>query len=329
MAILIQGMRRSGTTILYDALLEDPDLHCFYEPLREDKETPGGGSDARESDPFTETRELRRIFRDEHYPDLPIEDFNWGGPGEPRREIGPDLPGHCRRFLESLLGRPEPVLVKETRLYDKLEAVRPLVPADSVLVHVVRDPRAVAASMMMGRGRKRADSYAAPDAFFGERERRKLWSSRQLSQQLLERPEYAHVRKPANFLRVLIVWRHTFESTFNEGRRLFGDRYVLLRNEELRADPAGAISRVYRAAGRTTPPPVARWARGKVRPPELPYAATDSRWTEAFAQLGMRETLEDAGYPGLAEAVAEARGQRRMSGMLSRARTRARRRNDA
>jgi hypothetical protein len=40
-AILIQGMRRSGTTILYDALLEDPGLHCFYEPLREDTETPG------------------------------------------------------------------------------------------------------------------------------------------------------------------------------------------------------------------------------------------------------------------------------------------------
>ena len=35
-AILIQGMRRSGTTILYDALLEDPGLHCFYEPWRED-----------------------------------------------------------------------------------------------------------------------------------------------------------------------------------------------------------------------------------------------------------------------------------------------------
>jgi hypothetical protein len=55
MTILIQGMRRSGTTILYDAMLEDPDLHCFYEPLRENTETPGGGSNARETDPFAET----------------------------------------------------------------------------------------------------------------------------------------------------------------------------------------------------------------------------------------------------------------------------------
>ena len=55
MTILIQGMRRSGTTILYDAMLEDPQLKCFYEPFREDTETPGGGSGARESDPFAET----------------------------------------------------------------------------------------------------------------------------------------------------------------------------------------------------------------------------------------------------------------------------------
>ena len=87
--ILIQGMRRSGTTILYDALLEDPGLHCFYEPLREEGDTPGGGSGARASDPFAETRALRRAFRDANYPDLDLEDFNCGGPGRPALELGP------------------------------------------------------------------------------------------------------------------------------------------------------------------------------------------------------------------------------------------------
>ncbi len=323
--IVIQGMRRSGTTILYDALLEDPELHCFYEPLREEGETPGGGSGARESDPFAETRELRRSFHDEHYPELPIGAFNCGGPGDPELELGPDLPAHCAGFLRELLEREEPVMIKETRLYDKLEAVRELAGPDAVLVHVVRDPRAVAASMMMGRGRKRADAYAAPEAFFGERERRKLWSSRQLSQLLLERPEYSHLRRPANFLRILIVWKHTLESTFGDGRHLFGDRYVMLRNEELRADPVGAIAKVYRAAGRPTPPAVAEWARGKVRPPEVPYAATDPRWIEAFASLGMRECLEQAGYPGLAESAAEARAPGRLQGLMGRARSRGRR----
>jgi hypothetical protein len=321
--ILIQGMRRSGTTILYDALLEDPELSCFYEPLREDTETPGGGSGARETDPFAETRELRHRYAAERYPELAIEEFNWGGPREPELELGPELPEHCTGLLRMLIERPGPVMIKETRFYDKLEAVSGLAP-DGVLVHVVRDPRAVAASMMMGKRRKRAEDYETPDAFFEERRKRKLWSSRELSAALLARPEYSHLRRPANFMRILIVWKHTFESTFRDGRRLFGNRYVLLRNEELRADPVGAISRVYRAVGRPTPPPVAAWARQAVRPAEVPFAANDPRWIDALARLGMRDTLESAGYPVLADAVGEARAPGRLSGMLGRARALAR-----
>ncbi len=303
-AILIQGMRRSGTTILYDALLEDPGLHCFYEPWREDTETPGGGSNARESDPFAETRELRRRFRDAEYPGLELADFNLGGPGRPALELGPDVPDHCAGFLATLLGRDEPVMVKETRFYDKLEVIEELAPEETVLVHVVRDPRAVCVSMMMGRGRKRADSYADPEAFFSERERRKLWSSRQLSELLLKDHEYRGLRDPANFERILLVWKHTFESTRRTGRELFGERYLLLRNEDLRADTAGTIARIYAAAGRPTPPEVTAWAADKVRPPEQPYAPDDPRWPRAFAALGMRDALIEAGYPVLAELEA-------------------------
>jgi hypothetical protein len=304
-AILIQGMRRSGTTILYDALLEDPGLHCFYEPLREDTETPGGGSGARESDPFAETRELRREFRDADYPDLDLNDFNIGGPKNPEQEIGPGLPAHAEGFLRTLLERDERVMIKETRFYDKLGALSELAPPESVLVHVVRDPRSVAVSMMMGRDRKRADSYSDPDAFFGETERRKLWSSRRLSQELLKGPEYREIGKLANFERILLVWKHTFESTWRRGRVLFPGRYVLLRNEELRADTAGAIGRVYEAAGLPTPLRVTEWARDKVRPPEQVYAGDDPRWARAFAKLGMRDALVDAGYGELAEREAE------------------------
>ena len=220
------------------------------------------------TDPFTETRALRAAYREEHYPDLPIDAFNLGGPGYPARELGPELPEHCGGFLGSLLSLPEQTMVKETRFYDKLQAIRPLCADESVLIHVVRDPRAVAASMMMGRGRKRADAYKTPEAFFDEREKRKLWSSRDLSKLLLKRPEYSHIRRPANFMRILLLWKHTFESTYRDGHEQFGDRYVLLRNEELRADPVGGISRVYRAVGRRTPPlrrRVGARARSRIR----------------------------------------------------------------
>jgi hypothetical protein len=318
-AILVQGMRRSGTTILYDALTEDAELRCFYEPLREDTETPGGGSGARAGDPFAETRALRLAYRDAHWPGLDIAEFNLGGPGNPAAEIGPELPDHCAGFLRSLLDREEPVMIKETRFYDKLAAIRDLAGEGSVLVHVVRDPRAVAASMMMGRAR--GHTYATPDDFFAEREKRKLWSSRALSRILLRRPEYAHVRRPANFERIVVVWKHTFESTRRDGLALFGDRYVLLRNEELRADPVAAIARVYEAAGRPTPAAVAAWARGKVKEPEVPYAANDPRWIEAFAELDMAEGLRAAGYGTLAEAVPAAPARTGLGRLLGRRRS--------
>ncbi len=323
MTILIQGMRRSGTTILYDALLEDPGLHCFYEPFRENTETPGGGSDARETDPFAETKALREAYAAANFPGLAIEEFNWGGPRDGSLEIGPELPDHCTGFLADLLGRvgEREVMVKFTRIYDKLERVAPLAPG-AVLVHVVRDPRGVAASMMMGRGRKRAEQYTDPTAFFAETERRKLWSSREISKALLELPENSQLGKLSNVERILLVWRHTFERTFADGRRLFGDRYLLLRNEELRADPAAAIGRVYEAAGRPLPDVVAEWARGKVKAPELQFAEGDPRWTEIFAKLGMRQALIDAGYADLAEGVAESASGGGRGGLLGRARAR-------
>jgi hypothetical protein len=298
--LFIQGMRRSGTTILYDALLDDPELSCFYEPLREEKETVGGGSGARDLDVFAETRAIRDRFRRERYPDLPIDAFNWGGPREPALELEPELPEHCVDLLRHLIelgdaaGTADTV-IKETRLYLKVAALHSLDP-EGALVHVVRDPRAVTASIVLGRNRRRQRKLRTPDHFFADRVDRKLWSSREISARLEERSGYPAIGDPSNAERVLLVWRLTFEAARIDGLRLFGSRYLLLRNEDLRTDPAGSIERVYRTLDRPVPEQVASWARTNVRPPQEPYAAGDPRWREAVERLGMADAVEEAGY---------------------------------
>jgi hypothetical protein len=300
MNLFIQGMRRSGTTILYDALVADPEVRCFYEPLREEKKTVGGGSGARDVDAFAETSALREEFRRERYPQLAIEQFNWGGPREPPLELEPELPEHCGGLLRHLLdlgsagGSPD-TLIKETRLYCKLGAVAELDPGAAV-VHVVRDPRAVAASIVLGRGRRRERKLSTPDAFFADRKPRKLWSSRAISERLLERDGYPAIEDPSNVERVLVTWRLTFEAARIDGRRLFGDRYLMLRNEELRSDPGGAIERVYELLGRPVPDDVAAWAERNVKPPQDVYAGDDRRWRETIDRLGMLDAVEEAGY---------------------------------
>jgi hypothetical protein len=291
--LFVLGMRRSGTTILYDALTEDPELNCFYEPLREEDVTEGGGSGAREGDAFAEMRALRTAFRDRSFPEVQIEEFNWGGPRKPPLELEADLPRHCRELLADLLSR-SPAAIKETRLWSKVPVLAALDP-QAALVHVVRDPRAVAASIVLGRGQRRREMLPTDDDFFADRSKRKLWSSRAISRRLI-RAEGKQVRDPSNPERVLLVWRASFERTRRDGLDHFGERYVLVRNEDLRADPAAALADVYAAVGRAVPAPVAAWAQGNVRAPADPYAADDPRWIEALAVAGATEAVEAAGY---------------------------------
>jgi hypothetical protein len=300
--LFIQGMRRSGTTILYDALLEDPDVRCFYEPLREQDVTEGGGSGAREGDAFAETRALRERFQRKRFPGIPIEEFNWGGPRDPALELEPDLPEHCRGLLAYLLGQAPAVAIKETRLYRKLAALAEIDP-DAGFVHLVRDPRAVASSIMLGRRRRHRERFRTAEEFFEARTKRKLWSSRRISERLAETGEAAGLDDPPDVVRVLLAWRVSFESAWRDGQRLFGERYLLMRHEDLAAKPAEALSGVYRLTGRPLPPPVAEWAKRNVRPTEESTFGDDPRWARAAERAGLSEAVAAAGYTDLAATL--------------------------
>jgi hypothetical protein len=299
--LFIQGMRRSGTTILYDALVADPELRCFYEPLREQDVTEGGGSGAREGDAFAETRELRERFQRERFPEIGVEEFNWGGPRAPALEIERHLPEHCTELLRWLLGLAPAVAIKETRLYRKVPDVAPLDP-DAAFVHVVRDPRAVAASIILGRKKRRLERWSDPGKIFDERTDRKLWSSRPISTALAA-ADGDSATGFSDVEHILRVWKLSFESAYEDGRRLYGDRYLLLRNEDLREATEAAIESVYEVLGREAPGTVREWARANVREPESVLAADDPRWAELLGQLELGPALEAAGYADLAATL--------------------------
>jgi len=330
MNLLVCGLRRSGTTIVHDALTEDRRLRSFYEPLREEAETIGGGSGVRAADVFAETRELRERFRAQRYPQLQIELLNWGGPRAPELELEPTLPDHVRDLLAYLLDQAPDVAIKETRLHHKLGAVAEIDP-DAAVVHLVRDPRAVTASMLLGR-RRRTDIYPDAATFFTARTGRRLWSSRRISEELIARGQSPDL--PADipdFLRPLLVWKAAFATTDGDGGRLFGDRYALVRLEDLRADPCAELERIYALLGRSLPDAVAEWAARSIHREAKVHLPDDPRWARAARLLEMEGELERAGYteilalepePGEPLDLSPPPRRSRLAGFMGRARRR-------
>lgn len=291
--VFIQGMRRSGTTVLFDLLLEDPGLTCFYEPLAAGRPSIGGGSGLHECDLLAPVRDARERFAAGR-PDLDdVSVLNHGAPRDWRLEFEPDLPPLVRDYLAFLLGEGEAVAVKFTRMAEKVPVLAELAPG-ARLLHVVRDPRAVTTSYLLGRDRRRARELADPDAFFERVSDWDQWSSRAFSEHILAgRP----LRPPArDFERILAIWGQTLAATRRGADRGFGPHSLLMRHEDLRAAPAATIRRVYAFLDRALPAAVERYAVDVVRPDQDVVAPDDPRWEEAYDRLGLREAVRAAGY---------------------------------
>jgi Sulfotransferase family len=291
--VFVQGMRRSGTTILYDLLYEDPSLTCFYEPLAAERPAVGGGSGLRDVDLFAEVRRLRGAFAARH-PELEdVSLLNYGAPRDWRLEFEPELPELLREYLRFLIGQDEAVALKFTRMSCKVPVLAEIAP-DSRLVHVVRDPRAVAVSYLFGRHHRRREELAAPDCFFERTSDWTQWSSYEFSQHLLGE---ARLSSPLrDFERILLIWRHTFEATHRGASEAFGERCTTVRNEDLREQPVATMRRLYAFLERPLPPAVERFATVAVQPHQTLVAPLDPRWEEAYERLGMGDAVRAAGY---------------------------------
>lgn len=296
MTLILQGMRRSGTTIVYDALDQDPGLTLWYEPLAALlRPNIGGGSGEREVDVQERIRNEREAFVKARN-GIAYDDLNFGAPRDATLEFERRFPSGVSAYLRHLLDRPGPVAAKFTRLYAKVPAIHEIVP-QAGFVLLVRDPRAVVVSYLFGKNR-RNEKHASPlEVFFGRRTERSAWSSLPISE--LVRREYADegLPEPTDLERLLLIWRFTFERTWSDAKATYGDRAIIVRHEDFCADPIRELRRMYELDGRPVPDAVAGWAREHVRAPGAIHAEDDPRWGESIRRMRLSEALR-AAYPG-------------------------------
>lgn len=295
MNLIIQGMRRSGTTILYDALCQDPQLTSWYEPLAAAvKPAMGGGSGMQQHDLFENLRSARERFAREEGLDN-IDVFNYGAPKDAALEFAEDLPPVIIKYLQFLYAHPGAVMAKFTRLYRKMHLLADIIP-DAVCVHLVRDPRAVTSSYLFGKNQRNKKLFPTVDSYFSRQSERSAWSSLTISDLILFQPGWKSYADLLDFERILLIWRFTFEETRCRGLAAFGERYLLVRHEALCSDPVGQLKLIYNHVGLMMPEAVKIWALKHIKAVSVPHAADDPRWRASFNKLDLDEALYNAGY---------------------------------
>lgn len=291
--VFAQGMRRSGTTILFDLFWGDRRFTCWYEPINKIRPARGGGSRTRSVDYMQPVSELRAQFLAERGdPALDQTSLNWGAPRAPELEFDDVWPPHVRDFVAQMAAATPPVLVKFTRASHKVAELAGICP-EATFVHVVRDPRAVATSHLFRRGTEHRERILADGSFFTLTDGYDQWKAQTMAAHLIAtRPEYAHLAEEPGYVKVMLVWKELFVRTRQDAHAQFGKRQVLVSHERLCADPLGVLQRLHGAWDDKPTWGVKRWAKKNVRPSRPFHDPQSPQWDRAVDVLELQPLLE-------------------------------------
>lgn len=290
--VFAQGMRRSGTTIVFDLLWDDGRFACWYEPLNRIRPARGGGSRARDVDYMEPVAAFRERFLRDRHPELSQDDLNWGAPRAPLLEFEPTWPPHVRELVAAMAASAPDVFVKFTRASHKVAELAALRP-DAWFVHVVRDPRAVATSHLFRTAAEHRERIVRDGSFFTLTTGYDQWKAEQMAEALVtRRPDLARFAGEPGFARVMLLWRELYVRTRDDARRCFPGRHALVWHDELCRDPKGVLRALYALWGGAPEPRVVAWAQENVRPASPWHDPANPAWDAAMDRLDLAPLVD-------------------------------------
>jgi hypothetical protein len=243
--LFIVGCGRSGTTIVYELLCEHPDLAWFSNYAERWAAFP-------QLEALTKLRDIGAIRRSpSRFVPLPVEGHDlWDrcGPQDARHRNAP-LTGadvdaeHAQRVRDFVAAhvryhRGRRFLNKNTRNSRRVPYLDAIFP-DALFLHVIRDPRAVVASLLA--------VHWWPDL--------PLWWSEDRTPRTLaadgSKPEAVAAEH----------WVRSVERLLADARRLPPSRYLEIRYEAFTESPEAALSSICAFAGLSSSPRLAESAR--------------------------------------------------------------------
>ena len=303
--ILIVGLRRSGTTAIWQAFHSDKRITCFNEPFNPQimnisKPDFSGGEFYQEYTDYIQKDSVK--FWDSY---APIDNIY---------ELKTGLSEQQKDYLKYLAGDHEHVLFEMTRGNYKLADLNDLFPG-AILVHLYRPAASFVSSVMLPnysktkfsngweaiegyrRIRSKLVKIIRKITFWSRKYSGNMWGFDSLIGSSVT-DAFASVldlhqmngdefyRLPA-VARLLGYWKVSFEKAEEDGRRLFGDRFISLNFNDFSNNPAENLKNIYAAAGIKYVNRELDW----IHKPHGAYQASHKKWVEYADILGLDRAL--------------------------------------
>lgn len=284
---VIHGLRRSGTTILWETLRSDAKLRCYDEPFH-----PRLAAGARDNHKGTWT-ELATDLKDRPAP-VAIP---------PLAELTPGATAEEQDWLAALGTGADRVVIDIVRGWNRLPQLHAGLDR-TVAVHLVRDPAGWAAAHLLPSGRpttfaRRLGNVWRKASFFRRRGGYDGYHYERIIRAALDEghPVFHHVsRSPAElrrapaYVQLLAFWWGA-NVTMARGLASLGKPMVTVTLGEFAGDPAREIGRIAKAA---------EWhdlavSTERVRPLQPAHGSRDPRWADAAAWLDLPDDLFASG----------------------------------
>lgn len=286
--VIIHGLRRSGTTILWETLRSAPTLACYDEPFHP---RLAGGAKNNHKGTWTE---FEALLQDHPLSPVPIL---------PREELDSVSTAAQVAWLGSLCGGERPVVIDIVRGWNRAPDLHAAC-GNVLSVHLVRDPASWVAAHLLPSGgrtfrRAVADHYRKL-SFFSRRRFYNNYQYQEIIETALEKRHrvFEHValshealRHSPAYMKLLAFWWGA-NCTLARNLAERGRPCLTMTLAEFSRQPDLQLARIAKASGWSDP----LCSTAAVRVGRPTYGASSPKWKEAARQLGLPHMLFAPGY---------------------------------